>query len=98
MPDRTILLRPLAEDDLEKIYNYSYNEFGENRAIQYIHDLNNAFTKLTDNPNLVSQCDYIKAGLMTYHVVSHIVFFRVTKNRLSIIRILHKSMDYPRHF
>ena len=98
MAKREILLRPLAEEDLEAIYNYSYQEFGECRAIEYIHDLNNAFTRLAKNPDLGSLSDSIKPGLLAYHVVSHIVFFRSSKNRLAIIRILHKSMDYPRHF
>ena len=97
MSKRVILLRPLAEKDLESIYDYSYQEFGENRAIEYINDVNNVFIKLANNPELARQCDYIKTGLLTYTVGSHIVFFRVTKVRLSIIRILHKSMDYQRH-
>ena len=97
MPKRVILLRPLAEEDLESIYDFSYQEFGENRAIEYINDLSNAFIELANNPELARQCDYIKTGLLTYHVGSHIVFFRVTKVRLSIIRILHKAMDYSCH-
>ncbi|GAA0422162.1 type II toxin-antitoxin system RelE/ParE family toxin [Cocleimonas flava] len=98
MANREILLRPLAEKDLEAIYDYSYQEFGEKRAVEYIHNLNKAFIKIADNPNLGSQCNYVKSGLLSFHVISHIVFFRATKTQISIIRVLHKSMDYPRHF
>ena len=97
MTKRDILFRPSAEEDLESIYDYSYEEFGVNRAIEYIHDLNNTFIKLANNPELARKCNYIKSDLLTYKIASHIIFFKVTKARLSIIRILHKSMDYPRH-
>ncbi len=97
MIKRDILLRPRAEEDLESIYDYSYEEFGLNRAVEYIHNLNNTFIKLANNPDLARKCDFIKPNLQTYQVSSHIIFFKVTKVRISIIRILHKSMDSPRH-
>ena len=97
MTKRDILLRPLAEEDLKSIYDYSYEKFGLNRAVEYIHDLNNAFIKLANNPDLARKCDFIIPDLLTYQVSSHIIFFKVTKSRISIVRILHKSMDSPRH-
>ena len=97
MIKREILLRPRAEEDLESIYDYSYDEFGLNRAVEYIYDLNNAFIKLANNPDLARKCDVIKPNLQTYQVSSHIIFFKATKVHISIIRILHKSMDSPRH-
>lgn len=97
MTKRDILLRPSADEDLESIYDYSFEKFGLNRAIEYIHDLNSTFIKLANNPDLARKCDFIKPNLQTYQVSSHIIFFKATKTRISIIRILHKSMDSPRH-
>ena len=62
MSQRRIQIRPLAEIDLEDIYSYSYQEFGANRASQYIFDLDNAFNKLAKNPSLGTKCDFIKMG------------------------------------
>ena len=97
MTQRSIQIRPLAEADLEDIYSYSYEEFGSTRAIQYIQNLDSAFNRLAENPNLGKKADYIKSGLLSFQIVSHIVFFRSTHSGIVIIRILHKSMNYQRH-
>ena len=97
MTKRSVLIRPLAETDLEDIYSYSHQEFGDVRAVKYIQDLDDAFNKLAENPNLGGNADFIKKGLLNFQVVSHIVFFRVAESNISIIRVLHKSMDYQRH-
>ncbi|NQZ08472.1 MAG: type II toxin-antitoxin system RelE/ParE family toxin, partial [Algicola sp.] len=41
--NKSFQLRPKAEKDLERIYDYSLQEFGDERADQYIKDLNAAF-------------------------------------------------------
>ena len=97
MAKRNIQLRPLAEEDLEDIYLYSQQEFGRARAVKYIHDLDSAFNKLAENPDLARRADYIRQGIFIFQVVSHIVFFRATKSDITVIRVLHKSMDYQRH-
>ena len=94
---RSIQIRPLAEVDLEGIYFYSYEEFGSTRAIQYIQKLDSAFNRLAENPNLGKKADYIKSGILSFQVVSHVVFFKSTIDSIEIIRIIHKSMDYRRH-
>lgn len=38
-------LRPQGENDLERIYDYSLQEFGGERAEQYIRGLDTAFQK-----------------------------------------------------
>jgi len=68
MTKRDILLRPSADEDLESIYDYSFEKFGLNRAIEYIHDLNSTFIKLANNPDLARKCDFIKPNLQTYQV------------------------------
>lgn len=90
-------LRPKAVEDLENIYEYSYQEFGSARADQYIRDLDTAFHKLADEPGLGSDASHIRPNLMVYRVVSHLIFFISSVYGINIIRVLHKSMDYERH-
>jgi toxin ParE1/3/4 len=98
MPEnKRFRLRPKAEEDLENIYEYSYQEFGRARADQYIEDLDSAFHKLADKPSLGSDYSHVRPALMAYRVVSHVVFFKPSVDGIIILRVLHKSMDYGRH-
>ncbi|RLV58372.1 type II toxin-antitoxin system RelE/ParE family toxin [Parashewanella curva] len=94
---KSIHLKPKAIQDLEDIFIYSYRQFGEARAEQYIQDLNSAFTKAATSPELGRNCDEISPNLQALFVVSHVVFYKVKGNNLTVIRVLHKSMDHKRH-
>jgi len=74
MSHKKIVIQPMAEIDLEKIYLYSYKEFGELRAIQYLTDIESTFSKLAHNPSLGKNYRDVKVGLFDLAVVSHIVF------------------------
>ena len=98
MPEnKKFRVRPKAEKDLENIYEYSYQEFGSARADQYIRDLDAAFHMLADEPSLGSDYGHVRPDLMAYRVVSHVVFFKSSVYGVTILRVLHKSMDYGRH-
>lgn len=90
-------LRPKAYQDLEKIYNYSYQEFDSKRANQYIKDLDAAFHALAHQPGLGKDYSHVRPNLLAYNVVSHIVFFEISADGITIIRVLHQSMDFIRH-
>ena len=92
-----ITFRPKAIQDLEDIYKYSEKNFGYSRAVQYVKDIDIALNKIIDNPALASDYSDIRFGLSAYKVVSHIIFFKLSKQRLTVIRILHQSMDYKRY-
>ncbi len=90
-------LRPKAESDLENIYAYSYKEFGLSKAEQYIHDLSAAFQQLADDPDSGRDMSLIRKDVKVYPVNSHVFFFKPTSFGITIIRVLHKSMDYSSH-
>jgi len=94
---KIIKLRPKAKLDLKKIYKYSVENWGVTKADKYIKDLESTFTKLSNNKLSSNNADYIKPSILSYKVVSHVVFFSKTPNGIEVIRILHKSMDYKRH-
>lgn len=98
MPISGYHLRPQALTDLEDIYQYSYQAFGENRAIQYTVDLDNSFQSLTENPHLGVSRNDISAGLRALLVQSHYVFYRVTNNQIVVVRVLHASTDYDHSY
>ncbi len=94
---KKLLIRPAAIADLEKIYSYSHREFGSKRAEKYIRDLRLGFGKITKNPKAGHDFRYSNLNLKSYRVVSHIVFYEILQNKIAVVRILHKSMDYKKH-
>ncbi len=90
-------LRPKALQDLEDIWHYTLDTWGEEQADQYILDLNDGFESLAIHPEKGRACDDIRAGYRKYDIGRHIVFYRQTAKGIEIVRILHPRMDPERH-
>jgi plasmid stabilization system protein ParE len=72
-----VYLKPKAYEDLESIYNYSVFNFGETKAIEYINNIDLAFSKLSKDDISGKTCDYIKVNLLKLNVNSHVVLFKL---------------------
>ena len=90
-------LRPLALNDLEGIWEYTFATWGEEQAERYLHELNWAFEELARHPKLGRSCDVIREGYRKHLVGSHVVFYRVDDQDIEIVRVLHSSMDFQSH-
>jgi toxin ParE1/3/4 len=86
-----------AKADLKKIWLYSYKEHGEAQADKYYDELIIGMDTIKENPKTGVACDYIRAGYRQYKINQHFVFYRLTKNKIHIIRILHESMKVTKH-
>jgi toxin ParE1/3/4 len=53
---------------------------------------------LADDPLISRKCDYVRQGLRVFNIGSHVIFFKITNYGIAVIRILHQSMDFQRHF
>jgi toxin ParE1/3/4 len=96
MPDCT--LRPAARQDLEDIWSYSANQWGEQQADAYIRQLNDGFILLAEAPETGRDCSDIRPGYRKYHVGRHVIFYRMDPDDgIEIARILHERMDVERH-
>lgn len=85
-----------ADRDLDEIFDYTEAEFGFDQAVAYITQFEVLFEKLLHNPELGKKREEIKPGLRSFPKAEHIVFYRILKNRLRIVRVLHGSRDLPR--
>jgi len=90
-------LRPKALQDLETIWNYTLDTWGEEQADQYILDLNSGFGSLAVHPEKGRACDDIREGYRKYDIGKHIVFYRLALKGIEVVRILHQGMDPERH-
>lgn len=88
-----------AKQDLENIWIYSFQKWGEKQADKYFDEIDYALHKvLLTNPKIGIACDHIRVGYRKYQINEHLVFYKLTSDKIRIIRFLHKNMDVLRHF
>jgi toxin ParE1/3/4 len=88
-------LSPAAERDLEGIWNYTSEEWGQAQADRYIDLLTTAM--LAQSPQSAPACDHIRLGYRRRNVERHMIYLRITDYGIAIIRVLHGRMDAPGH-
>ncbi|HID80883.1 MAG TPA: type II toxin-antitoxin system RelE/ParE family toxin [Chromatiales bacterium] len=91
------LLTPEADNDLVSIWLYTFENWGREQANTYLRELEKRFLLLAKNPDSGKPRDNIRSGYFSYHQARHVIFFRVNKGRIEIVRILHDRMDFNRH-
>ena len=87
-----------ADHDIEDIWEYSNSKWGDNQAIKYLSQLEESLIALADNPDIGKRRYELSGSPMSYHYGRHIIFYRKAEIGIEIIRVLHDSMDFPRHF
>ena len=87
-----------ADKDLDEIFDYTENEFGFRQAVNYLETFEPLFNRLLHNPNLGRSRNDIKVGLRSIIKEEHVVFYRIMKNHIRIVRVLHTSQDLPSFF
>jgi toxin ParE1/3/4 len=102
----TVRLGRQAEQDYVEIVHWTKRSFGEVQARNYSESISLAIQALKDGPDILGSKlrDEIEPGIKTLHVARsgrkgrHLVVFRVgSKQTIDVLRLLHDSMDLPRH-
>ena len=91
------LLSPRAQADLSDIWDYGQDQWGPERADQYVREIQKVIERAAANPKRGRSCDDIRAGYFKVAAGSHLVFYRLTGDTLDVVRILHQRMDVGRH-
>ncbi|MDF1688237.1 MAG: type II toxin-antitoxin system RelE/ParE family toxin [Cycloclasticus sp.] len=86
-------LRSLAQDDLESIWLYTYQEWGVAQADTYFDALIKRIEWLADNTTLGKPRDDVKQGYYCFPEGMHIIFYTLNNNQVEIIGIPHQQMD-----
>jgi len=87
-----------AEFDLEKIVDFTLNNWGRLQATKYIDNLYDVANLLSINPSVGLNRDALAEGLFSFPFESHIFFYFKGTDEIIFIRVLHKSMDPIKHF
>ena len=79
--------------DLEEIWLYTADKWSIDQADRYYHLLFDEIDFICKNPQAGKPMEHIRKGYRAAKVKFHLVFYRVTKDNVQIIRILHERMD-----
>jgi len=89
-----VVLRQEAIDDLNDIWDYTFDQWSENQADMYYATLKFACNQIGANPELGREYNAIKQNLRGLKCGKHIKFYHsISENEIEIIRILHERMD-----
>jgi toxin ParE1/3/4 len=82
----TYYLRQQANEDLEKIWSYTFNNWGINQADKYVRSLLSRCAWLARQPKIGKCRNDIKPGYYSFKEGHHLVFYTIRSNGIDIIR------------
>ena len=92
------VLSPAARADLEQIWDYTCDRWGDDQAEQYVREIQRAIERAVDNPEIGRACDEVRPGYGKHPVGTHMLYYRIAGvDVIDMVRILHQRMDIDRH-
>lgn len=83
-----------ANEDLDGIWNYTFDEWSEEQADKYYFEILNCCQFIAENQDLGRNYNEIESSLFGYLINKHIIFYqKITQFDILVVRILHSSMD-----
>ncbi|HEY5604209.1 MAG TPA: type II toxin-antitoxin system RelE/ParE family toxin [Gammaproteobacteria bacterium] len=86
-----------AERDLEDIIDYTFQQWGPLQTYTYLDGLEAQGQLLADNPDLGVKREAISEGLLSFPYESHILYYMKQPHGITIVRVLHQSIDPMKH-
>ncbi len=89
-----VILRQEAIDDLDSIWNYTFEKWSEKQADKYYATVKMICNGIGENPDIGKEYGEISKNLLGLKSGKHIIFYQqISSDRIEIIRILHERMD-----
>ena len=85
--------RALAEQDLINIWLYTYSEWGEAQAGQYLDDLESAMALVAEQPLLCREREEFVPPVRIHSHAHHLIVYQALEGGITVIRVLHENMD-----
>jgi toxin ParE1/3/4 len=93
-----VVSSPKAKSDLSDIWDYTLSEWGIDQAEKYVRELWAAMQNHACDPSISIDISDVRRGYRKARPGSHIIFFKRTSDGIDVVRILHRRMDFERHF
>lgn len=89
-----VILRQKAIDDLNDIWDYTFEKWSENQADKYYATLKLTCKEIGENPEFGREYAEISRSLLGLKSGKHIIFYQIiSEDEIEVIRILHERMD-----
>lgn len=86
-------LLPQAEHDLLEIAEYiAVDDLGA--ADRQLHRLRDSFRRLSEFPELGTAHDDVRAGMRLLPVGSYLILYRIAREGVEIVRIVHGAREW----
>ena len=82
-----------ALDDLQEIYDFSVEEWGEEVALRYMKSFEDAFSVLKENKGLLKVNSNISSKFRAYFVKKHCVICDIVEDTIFVLTIRHTSIN-----
>lgn len=100
-----VALAPEAERDFAGILQWTEKQFGAAQTVRYRTLMISALAQLSSGPLVAGSRarDEVETGLRSLHVARsgkrgrHVLVYRWREHKITVLRILHDSMDIARH-
>lgn len=92
-----ILKQAQAEQDLVEIWLYTLDEWGEYQANKYLDDLDAVLRLLAEQPLICRERTELNPPVRTHHHAHHLIVYQALDDGISVVRVLHESMDVDNH-
>ena len=87
------ILSPEAISDLQNIYDFTFDEWGETQAEKYLNEIYAVFDRLSQHPNIGRLRTELAENLRSIPVGTHVIFFMSWHSDVAIVRVLHGARD-----
>ncbi len=84
-----------AENDLQNIWLYTFENWSNDQANHYIDLILNEIEYLCVKPNSGTDYSHLRTGYFRLKIKSHYVFYKINKkkNLIEVVRVLYQMMD-----
>lgn len=90
-----LIISDLASIDLEQIFQYSIETFGENKALEYLENFHIKFEKLEKMPGIGHFHSSLIQNVRVMNFESHNVLYKINEHKMviEILRIVHQKIN-----
>ena len=81
-----------AKQDIRGIRQYTIEKWGTDQATLYISGLRKQMQLLGNSSTLGKHCPDLMEGLYCFPQKSHVIYYMITDNGISVVGVLHKKM------
>jgi toxin ParE1/3/4 len=81
-----------ARKDIDEIAAYTTRTWSSQQTDRYLSRLEDGFHLLAQSPSMGRPCKEIDPELRRFEVEKHVVFFRLKRDGIRIVRVLHQQV------